>query len=106
MDRIVEIAIALEGIDKALGDIAGVLHSIQDILEGMEAVLPQNEEGPQVGRCRDCLFFVKNSKSTGFCHRYAPRPLPGTEEWFWPMTFADESCGEWRKKRWEDVHGQ
>ena len=37
----------------------------------------------------------------GECHRYAPRPVVVTEEALtaanivWPMTQADDGCGEW-----------
>lgn len=54
--------------------------------------------------CETCKFWEQD-KSSGWCHRYAPRAriMDPTEEkrpmdTLWPRTRSEEWCGEWQAK--------
>ncbi len=51
--------------------------------------------------CGGCRWFDHAFGSTGYCHRYPPRPLTfGTEEeeWVWPTVETEDFCGEHRPR--------
>jgi hypothetical protein len=57
--------------------------------------------------CEKCKFWKHDDKipSTGFCRRYAPRPIsthpvdgPDFVDAVWPRTKDMDLCGEWQTK--------
>lgn len=61
--------------------------------------------------CEQCRFWdfeeLRDNHQMGFCRRYAPRPkhyfphiprlVNRKMETIWPMTYADDGCGEFEK---------
>ena len=58
-----------------------------------------------MGSCERCVFWDRMNDHVGECRRYPPRIGPndepdgpdtmGPHTAVWPITFADEWCGEW-----------
>jgi len=52
--------------------------------------------------CGQCRFWLDGDE-LGVCHRHAPMPYaaenePGDAETVWPLTSANQWCGEFEKK--------
>lgn len=50
--------------------------------------------------CGGCLFWkADDDKQTGLCRRMPPQIkwVEGEPLGFWPITFCDEWCGEWKE---------
>ncbi len=47
-------------------------------------------------RCEACRFWKESSRRKGFCHRYPP--FPGKGHALWPVTLADDWCGEFQAR--------
>ena len=56
-----------------------------------------------IGRCEDCRFWEEegyesadDSELTGRCRRAAPGFDDRTGRGWWPKTFENDRCGEWK----------
>jgi len=58
---------------------------------------------PETVCCETCLFVrgpVQGTFNMLACHRYAPRPHPGTEpDTQWPRVRPHEDCGEYQPRK-------
>jgi hypothetical protein len=62
---------------------------------------------PDNDGCQTCKFWNSSKGETGFCRRYAPKPVqeilvdntPAKLSYAnWAITFDTDWCGEWQKK--------
>ena len=48
--------------------------------------------------CVSCAFYQNDAEGDGYCRRHSPLPSPKEEISRWPVTTADDWCGDYEAR--------